>query len=32
MKVTACADSRLEPDAAVLAFDVSMDVINLYRV
>jgi len=30
MKVTACADSRLEPDAAVLAFDVSMDVVNLY--
>jgi len=30
MKVTACADSRLEPDTAVLAFDVSMDVVNLY--
>ena len=30
MKVTACADGRLEPDAAVLAFDVSMDVVNLY--
>ena len=30
MKVTVCADSRLEPDTAVLAFDVSMDVVNLY--
>lgn len=30
MKVMVCADSRLDPDTAVLAFDVSMDVVNLY--